>query len=195
MAGSLFSTANLARIAKVLALLCFFLPWVTISCAEQTLVSMSGYQLATGQVTMTNPMTNQVESPPGVNGGDMLVIVGAVLILAALAATFILKGRNGFIAAIAGAALAGGALCYTVLVKIPADALTSTTGPASGGAGGAGSMGPTPEQLAQMIQVKTEMGFWLTILALAAAIVLNFLAMRGSAPIAAAAPAAAPPPE
>ena len=36
--------ANLARIAKVLALLFFLLPWVTISCAEQTLVTMSGYR-------------------------------------------------------------------------------------------------------------------------------------------------------
>lgn len=192
MPGTLLSKVNLARIAKVLALLFFFLPWVTISCAEQTLVSISGYQLATGNVTMINPMTNQAESPPGANGGDMLVIVGAVLILAALAATFILKGRNGFIAAIAGCAAAAGALCYTVLVRIPADAHAN---PAAnpGGAGGAGSIGgPTPEQIAQMIQVRTELGFWLTILALAAAILLNFMAMK--APTAAAAAPAEPPP-
>ena len=68
---------------------------------------------------MVNPMTNQTASPPGAESGDMLVIVAAVLILAALAATFILKGRNGFLAAIGGCALAAAALCYTVLVAHP----------------------------------------------------------------------------
>jgi hypothetical protein len=190
MAGSLLSKANLARIAKVLALLFFLLPWVTISCAEQTLVTMSGVDLATGHVTMHNPVTNQTESPPGAEGGDMLVIVGAVLILAALAATFILKGRNGFLTAIGGCALAVAALCYTVLVRIPGAARVDPTA-AMGGSGSPGAMGPTPEQMAAMIRVETQIGFWLTILALVAAIVLNVLAMK--APAVAAAPTPTPP--
>lgn len=193
MAGSLLSKVNLARIAKVLALFFFLLPWVTVSCAEQTLVSMTGLQLATGDVTMVNPMTNQTESPPGANGGDMFVIIGAVLILAALAATFILKGRNGFLAAIGGCALAIAALCYTVLVRIPGEAHTNPAGAAGGGASGSGSMGPSPEQIAQMIKVETEMGFWLTIVALAIAIALLFLAMKPPAAAPVAVPA--PPPE
>ena len=103
MAGSLFSMANLARIAKVIALLLFVLPWVTISCAEQPLVTMSGVDLATGHVMMHNPMTGATESPPGANGGDIWVILAALLILAGLAASFVLKGRNGLIANMAGA--------------------------------------------------------------------------------------------
>ena len=48
---------NLGRIAKVIALLLFVLPWVTVSCADQTLVSMTGVDLATGHITMAaNPM-------------------------------------------------------------------------------------------------------------------------------------------
>src|SRR5436190_2048677 len=99
MPETLLSKANLARIAKVLALLFFFLPWVTISCADQTLVSMTGEDLATGHVTLHNPMTNQMESPPGAQSGDLLVVLGAVLILAALAATFVLNGRHCLVAA------------------------------------------------------------------------------------------------
>src|SRR4051794_14711975 len=98
MAGSLFSMSNLARIAKVIALLLFVLPWVTISCAEQPLITMSGIDLATGHVVMHNPMTGAAESPPGGNGGDIWVIVAAVLIVAGLAATFLLKGKKGLIA-------------------------------------------------------------------------------------------------
>ena len=60
----MLSMSNLARAAKVVALLLFFLPWVTVSCAEQTLVTMSGVDLATGSVTMTNPMTGAPRARP-----------------------------------------------------------------------------------------------------------------------------------
>ena len=67
-----------------------------------------------------NPMGGSAtESPPGMNGGDICVIPGALLILAGLAASFVLKGRNGLIADMAGAGLAAAALAYTVLVRIP----------------------------------------------------------------------------
>lgn len=189
MAGSLFSLGNLARIAKVLALLLFVLPWVTISCAEQPLVSMTGVDLATGHVMMHNPMTGATESPPGQSGGDIWVILAAVLIIAGLAASFLLKGRKGLIANMAGAGAAAAALAYTVLVRIPSTAHSGSAGPAAPG-------GPSPEQIAQMIHVEVEIGFWLTLLALIAAIVLDVLAMKKAAPApyAAAPPAQSPPP-
>ena len=180
MAGSLFSMANLARIAKVIALLLFVLPWVTISCSGQELVTMSGVDLVTGHATMHNPMTGATESPPGMNGGDMWVIAAALLILAGLAASFVLKGRNGLIANMAGAGLAAAALAYTVLVRIPHQTHAGAAGPTAPG-------GPSPEQIAQMIQIKVQIGFWLTLLALIAAIVFDVLAMKRSAPAAAAA--------
>ena len=176
MAGSLFSMANLARIAKVVALLLFVLPWVTISCAEQPLVTMSGVDLATGHVMMHNPMTGATETPAGRERrrhlGDPR---RALLILAGLAASFLLKGRNGLIANMAGAGLAAAALAYTVLVRIPHAAHAGRSRcrrrPCTGG-------GPSPEQIAQMIQVKVQIGFWLTLLALIAAIVFDLLAMK-----------------
>ncbi len=181
---------NLARIAKLLALLLFVLPWVTISCAEQPLISMTGLDLATGNVTMTNPMTHVTESAPGSGKGDLLVIVGAVLILLSLAVTFVLNRRTGAMAAIAGCALAGGALAYAVLVRIPKSA---HEGALTGGGGGA-SQGMNQAQIAEMIKVNIEIGFWLVLAALAAAIVLDFMAMKGSdAPAAAASPPAEPP--
>jgi len=189
----MLSMGNLARIAKVIALLLFVLPWVTISCAEQTLVSMSGVDLVTGNITMTNPMTGASESPPGQNGGDLYVIIGAVLILLSLVATFLLKGSKGALVAAIGSAAAAACLAFTVLVRIPNAARTDTAMGGAGGAGGTG--GPSPEQIAQMIQVNVQIGFWLVLAALAAAVVLNVLAMRGTAPAAvAAAPPADPPP-
>jgi hypothetical protein len=188
----MLSMTNLARIAKVVALLLFILPWVTISCAEQTLVSMTGVDLVTGHISMTNPMTGATESPPGQSGGDMLVIIGAVLILLSLVASFLLKGSKGALIGAVTAAAAALCLAYTVLVRIPG---TARANGAMGGAGGpVGAGGPTPEQMAQMIQVHVQIGFWLVLAALVAAVVLDVLAMKGAAPATVEAAPPAPPP-
>ncbi|MEA3031610.1 MAG: hypothetical protein QOG13_2935 [Sphingomonadales bacterium] len=189
----MLSMGNLARIAKVIALLLFVLPWVTISCAEQTLVSMSGVDLVTGHISMTNPMTGATESPPGMNGGDLFVMIGAALIVLSLIATFVLKGGKGWLVAAVGSAAAAICLAYTVLVRIPGEARAN---PAAAAGGGGGAGGPTPEQIAQMIQIHVQIGFWLVLAALAAAVVLNVLAMKGgAAPVAVAVPAPPPPPD
>lgn len=188
----MLSMLNLGRVAKIVALLLFVLPWVTVSCAEQTLISMSGVDLATGKITMTNPMTQVSESAPGSGDGDMLVIVGAVLILLSLTATFVPKRRTGALAGMAGAAGAAAALAYTVLVRVPESARANALS-----SGNAGAQGMSQAQLAEMIRVNIELGFWLVLVALAAAAVLDLLAIRATDPAAApaVAPAADPPTE
>ena len=188
MAG-LTSMTNLGRIAKVIALLLFVLPWVTVSCADQTLVSMSGVDLATGHINMAaNPMGGAMPTAPAEHGGDLLVIIGAVLILAGLVLSFVLRGSRGAMAAAACAALAAISLAYTVLVRIPGAARADATT----GTGGSSAGGPTPEQIAEMIKVNIQIGFYLCLAALVAAVIFDFLAMRGT-PIVAAAPPAEPP--
>ena len=71
-----------SRIAKVLALLLFFLPWMAVSCNGTPLIEASGYQLATG-----NPSVAQMPmAEMNAKGDDMdpvwWVIVAAVVILA-----------------------------------------------------------------------------------------------------------------
>jgi len=206
----MLSTGNLARIAKVIALLLFVLPWVTISCSPRAISQMggadavamaaapdvplataTGLQLATGGVAVSEQArSGPVASSNPFGKPNAAVLAAAVLILLSLAATFVLKGSTGPLAAAAGSALAAAALCYTILVQIP----QAARGAFSGAGGGAPTGGPSPEQMAQMIQVHVEIGFWLVLAALAAAVVLNVLAMRGAPPVAAAAaPPAAPP--
>lgn len=207
----MLSKINLARIAKVVALLLFILPWVTISCSPRALSQMggadaaamagapdvplataTGLQLATGGVAVSEQArTGPTASANPFGKPNPMVLGAAVLILLSLGATFVLKGSTGPLAAAAGSALAAAALCYTILVQIP----QAARGAFSGAGGGAPPGGPSPEQMAQMIQVHVEIGFWLVLAALAAAVVLNVLAMKGSAPTAAAAaPVAEPPP-
>ena len=188
MAG-LSSMINLGRIAKVVALLLFVLPWVTVSCADQTLVSMTGVDLATGHINMASNPLGTGTATPAEHGGDIFVIVGAVLILVGLVLSFLLKGTKGAMAAAGCAALAAISLAYTVLVRIPGAARADATN----SAGGSGAGGPSPEQIAEMIKVNIQIGFYLCLAALIAAVLFNFMAMKGNT-AATAVPAPAPPP-
>ncbi len=164
---------NLARGAKLVALLLFLLPWVTISCAEQTLASMSGLDLATGSVTMHNPMTGQSERPPGNEGPDYPVLVAGILIGLALVLGFVVKRSLAIWMGMVGSALAAALISYTVFIRIPEK--THSAPPAAGGAD-AGSGMFNEQQLAELIRVDVAVGFWLTLAALLAAILLNWLA-------------------
>jgi hypothetical protein len=207
------SMTNLARAATIAALLLFFLPWITVSCSpsamsqmagagapsapmgagDMTLVTATGVQLAAGTATVSNPGGG---APQAANNGannpfarpNLAVLSAAVLILLSFAATFLLKGRTGALAGAAGCALAAVAICYAILVQIPAEVRGSFA--TSNPGGGAGAPPINPAELAQLIQVKAQLGFWLTVAALVAAIVLHMLAMNR--PVAAVSPA--PPP-
>lgn len=210
MAGS-SPYGNLARAAKVIALLLFLLPWVTISCSSdaltreaapvtQTSPMMSGgipiarangLQLATGAIKLVTdgmPQRDNAAPPPDFQP-EIGVIAGAALIVLALIATFLLKGAAGAIAGIGGSALAIAALCYSIFLHVPQAARDAFA--SSGSASGGGS-GPSPEQLAQIIQVKVEFGFYLTLVMLILAIVFNVMAIRK--PAIAGVPVATPPP-
>jgi len=205
----MLSMSNLARIAKVVALLLFLMPWITISCSPQamgpmggaptgmsnsgdmTIAQATGAQLAMGSVRTNNPNPTAAGGPPNPFSSPSLPILGGgLLILLALAVTFAMKGSQGAFVAAGACAAAAAALCYAVMVQIPEAVRASfatSTGP------GEGTPPINPAELAQMIQIKVEIGFWLTICALAAAVVLNVLGSRGAAAPAAAAPSEAPP--
>lgn len=206
------SMTNLARIAKVVALLLFFMPWVTISCSpramsqgagpeaasmanapDMPLARVTGIQLATGKITTMRdgPAATATPAAPGaapemLGSPNYAVVGGALLILLALVAGFVLKGSTAALAGAAGSALAAVSLCYAVFVQVPVAARESFSRSLSGTGGP-----PMPAaDAARAIHVNVEMGFYLVLLALVAAVVLNVMGMRGSS--AAAAPAEPP---
>src|SRR5262245_12505351 len=168
------SMVNAARGLKLLALLFFLLPWVTVSCADQTLVSMSGYELATGSVTAHNPLTGETRKPPDAGKPDLAVLVAAVLIAAALVLGFFLGRSRAALVAIAGPAAAVALIAYTVLIRIPARV--------HAGAEAEASLGVDRMQISEIVRVETAAGFWLTVAALLGAVVLGWLARRGQPP-------------
>jgi hypothetical protein len=158
-------------------LLLFVLPWVTVSCADQTLVSMSGLDLATGSVTAHNPLTGETARPPGQGRPDFPVLIAALLIAAALVLSFVLKRAQVALVSIGALAAAAALIAYTVLIRIPARVRADAADQ-----GAAGAQRFDQAQILQMIRVETATGFWLTLAALVGAIVLTWMAQSRAPP-------------
>ena len=178
-ANLLATPANGSRALMLLALLFFLLPWVTVSCADQTLVSMSGLDLARGSVTMHNPMTGETAQPPDGGEPDMPVLIGGILVGLALALSFAMKGRNGTLASMASLAAAAALISYTVLIRIPDRAREDA---ARQGRAAPGAPDIDQAQIAEMVRVETQAGFWLTLAAIIGAIALAWIVARREAP-------------
>src|SRR4029453_14943923 len=168
------SLVNGARGRKLLALLFFLLPWVTVSCADQTLISMSGVDLATGSVTAHNPLTGETRPPPEGASPHLPVLISALLIAAALVTGFVLSRGQAALVSIAAPATAAALITYTVLVKIPARV--------HAGAAAEASLGVDRMQVSDKIRVETAPGFWLTLAVLLAAIVVSWMAWKAPPP-------------
>jgi hypothetical protein len=136
---------KLSPAAFVLALICFFLPFVTFSCQGQKIASLNGVQLATG-TTLQQP---QMFGPPKSQKVDAEPLAAlALLALLAGAGLSLLKGKKG---AGMSAAFAGLSFIFLLALKSKLD------GDAVRQGGGA-------------IQVNYEAGFYLVIVLLLAAI-------------------------
>ncbi len=110
---------KLSPAAFVLALVCFFLPFVTFSCQGQTVASFSGIQLATG----TRIQQPQAFGPPKEHKVDAepLATVALLSVLAALVLSF-LRGKKWGVGSAALAAL-GVILLVALKSKLDGDAL------------------------------------------------------------------------
>ncbi len=157
-----------ARIAKVLALLLFLLPWVAVSCNGQPLIEATGYQLATGA-----PEVADIPVPKEKLEAAWWAIAGAVVIALGLVGSFALKGvknagRAVLVSSVLAIALLGGGMGQ--MVGQMRGAIEKETGkPDKGGS----EMEALERQLSQMmgqaIRVEIKNGFWLTLVFLAAA--------------------------
>lgn len=177
---------NFARGAKGIALLCFLLPWVTVSCAGQRLASISGAQLATGSIRPPSVPAGGFgggapTAPAQDYGPDILVLIAAVLIVAALVVTFVMPRRRATLVAMGACAVAAALIVFDVFVRIKGavedqiqeGSRSGTTGPSGPAGEFERQMQQQAEQMAQAISVDPAIGFWLTVIALTAAIVLN----------------------
>jgi lysylphosphatidylglycerol synthetase-like protein (DUF2156 family) len=183
---------NFARGAKGIALLCFLFPFVTVSCAGQTIGQISGIQLATGTVGQIGQNMPGAPSGGGAaasqsHGLDIFALGALLLIVGALVATFVMARRRAALIAMVLSAVAAVLLVFDVFVRIKGaaeDSMRQSAGAAAPSAGADETQRQVQQQMEQMVQqisVNPAIGFWLCVVALIAAIVLlNMVRSRGT---------------
>ena len=151
----------------LLVILFFFLPWMSISCFGEEMVTVSGADIM--GITQVDDIPSDVTGDDyGI--GDALGSEAALLYLAALlaivgAALFFLPDRQGSYtrAGIAGAGLA----CIIAFVFLSLSSVASEMGVGIGELEEAG------------VGISWELGLWLSLLAFVAAIAVQFIPLPG----------------
>ena len=154
-----------SSVVFLLVLLFFFLPWMTINCFDEELVTVSG--------TDFMGITKVEDIPPEIANDDYgiadalsseaaLLYVTALLVIAGGALFFLPEDRGRYIrAGLAGAAI----LCVLAFVFLT---LSSAASDIDVGIGELGEAG---------LEIGWKTGFWLSLLALVVVIVLQFIPM------------------
>lgn len=195
---------NIVRIAKVVALLAFVLPWVAVSCNGTDIATASGIELIQGTMSENPDAANQMGAAMGMPAGattsqggtadkpelgmNFFALGAAIAIVIGLALTFVggakSAARNAIVTSLVGAALVYGAV-WSFKESIKADMASeqgsssagSNENPFAGDMGGMGAMG------AQMMNelVQERIGFWLAMGALIVAAGAGGVGMAGGA--------------
>ena len=149
----------------LLVLLFFFLPWMSVSCFDEEILSASGTDIM--GITKVDDIPSEIADDDYGMGDALgseaaLLYVAALLVIAGGALFFLPEGRGSYIRA----GLAGvGLLCLLAYVFLTLSSAASDLGVGIGELEEAG------------LEIGWKAGFWLSLLALAVAIVLQFIPM------------------
>lgn len=151
------------KIPKGIALAAFFLPWVTVSCSQQKMISASGWQLATGRVSFFGDAAQANNAHPNLYIALALVAVIAGLVLSFGPARRALGTLATSLVALLLIWLGTRDLTGQSIAERAAEQRHETLDAA----------------VASVIRVEWQWGYWLTNLALIVAAVLAWMAMTG----------------
>ena len=135
------------------ALLCFLLPFIEVSCQHKPLVSLNGYQFAFGaDVAQTNPVTGAAETRH--LGAETTATIALALACLGLLTAFIKKPESNAIGAAAGV----GAVIALLMLKAKAESQIAQQGQG-------------------IIEITFKEGYWLTFVLLIAGSVIQVRAI------------------
>ncbi len=151
------------KIPKGIALVAFFLPWLTVSCSDRKLMSASGWQLATGRISFFGDAAQAQ--------GNHINIYVAIALLAVVV---------GLVLSFGPARRAAGVIVTSAVALLFIWWGThDLTGPSIAQRAADQRHETLDAAVASVIRVTWEWGYWVTNLALVAAIVLAWMTMTG----------------
>jgi hypothetical protein len=163
MSGDMTSALNLARLAAVVAIFGFFLPWAEVSCSGQPLAHETGIQLITGGAGTAAPAHH-----------DLWVAAAFGLIVLGLAGGLLVRGRRAAAILIAAALAAAVASLIGASQEVPSAGVQAQliAGPSGGDAS-------ARQAASELIRARLEYGYFVTLGGLIIAIVGGGLALAG----------------
>jgi hypothetical protein len=183
---------NIVRIAKVVALLAFVLPWVAVSCNGTDLATATGIELIQGTMSENPQAGQQMAGSIGLpadgestqDGGtsemppmqmNFFALAAAIVIAIGLGLTFI--GRAAPMATLVISLVAGG-LVYGATLQFRQEVMNSEMAQEQSGGGPSPPLGASDDPFAAsmqqqmgqmgqmasgMIQVQERIGFWVVL--------------------------------
>ncbi len=152
----------LIRVAKLVALLGFVLPWALVSCSGMPLATVSGLDLVMGQISVASMATGEVQKQDiGINP---FLVVAALVIVVGFVLTFVGESlrRVGIAALVAAVATFGGMWWFKDMPRREYEAQRSTQS--------SQSRYPQLDAAAvAAIRIDEQTGYWVTLIALAGA--------------------------
>ncbi len=174
----------LGRVAKLVALLGFFLPWVTVSCSGTEILEATGVQLMTGDIEPSGPLagaeTDQEPEPAP------LVIAAFAVLAVGLLAAILMKNRAAACALLIGALGGIGLSYYSVqnmreeMTRSMSEAQDKGAEERASGAFSAEQQSDMARAMASAIEIEEQEGFWLTIGAAGVAAIFGLLVLAGA---------------
>ena len=157
------SGLNIARIALLVALFGFVLPWVLVSCSGQPLGHFSGLELALG-ASVRNPATGAIQH----HGGDLLAATSLAAAIAGIVVGLVARGR----VAITG-------MLVAAVISLIASGVSVSRIAANAQAQAGASRQPADPSLRALLRVELQYGYFVTAGALLTAIGACALALNG----------------
>ena len=162
---------TIARVAKVVALAGFLMPWLLVSCQGQEIASATGWQMAIGEMDALGDAATAQDADPA-----WWAILSLLLIVGGLAASVLLKPAKRAALALTVAAAAAFLLCAVGMNMAISSARSEATEPQAGADPMAAQM---QAAMADAIRFDVRYGYWLTLAALFAGTGAGALAWQG----------------
>lgn len=107
---------QIARLGKLVALLGFFLPWVTVSCSGTEILSATGWQLMTGDPQPAGPLEGMADQRQQAEDSEpaMIVIAAFSVILIGFGTSLFTKAQTAAISMLVCAVLGIGISYYGI---------------------------------------------------------------------------------
>jgi len=143
-----------ARLAKLVALFGFVLPWMVVSCSGTEIMSATGIQLITGDPQLAGPLANAPANEQPNTDPSVWVIAAAGAAVLGLALSLFVRGRAAAIVLLTTALLGAGLTYYSV--EDMRGALATRMAAESRESG-------LPIDPATLLQLETRPGYWMTL--------------------------------